>query len=910
MVDLAPRQGTIREKANIENRLRKITTLTRYHASTGGSGFAGMGTSACLFMTPHWRVFVSLPSLLSLHFTKYQTTSTQPSQQGPQPSSASIRSARDFSPRRQGTSDQRSHPRAQEPSQEDQWESHSRLVEGDGDTLLWEAELGERAPDQADKSPISKGKEKVNQLKRLSARVYGEKEGGQAIQRIILDSNLALIDAGLKIRNVVPGFDLCRLTISNLPIGTKRHEITELLLGNGADNGNFCVEYLKPVEDSMEAVVLVKAEDGEAIAHAMEGLVFRDRILGFEASENAGRNAMDELERDTSVMTIVWYGRPRPGHTWQKVQILDDPPKWLQDFLTAQNGGQLLSFEVVSPPGKEPIKAIARFSSPELAKKGLKALIAQRDSLRPRFRPFLPRPTGYAISIPIQQYLAQEKQWEALTNLRTRAEGGSSNEDSPFVTVHKGRTFATINVKGSDKKSVGVLKVRVEGIVAGVKMHPFYWHKSWMGESGTAFLDTIWEQLKVYVCVDNKVPCLRMYGDPSRLQDAQLMIRDELLRRANQETTLVLEPDTLAFFLRKGLGQLKELVGEDKVSLDIPSRRLVVQGGEEAVHHLVRLYKESKAPGSSDDSGGKDADIRAGLCPVCFTEPSNPETLGCGHSYCPGCIQHFLKEAKSFPLTCVADDGKCQHPISISMIRKFTTEQAFNKLVESAFLQHVEESKGELKFCTTADCKQLFRRAIPGSRVRTLQCPSCFKQICGLCDEEAHEGMSCKEWKRQKELNSTEFFEATAAANGLRKCPSCKKWLQKGEGCNHITCTCGAHICWRCGKQFADGNAVYDHLGRDHNNGIHGDVPLAMQAGVDQEVLMTVVEPGQRLVDLIAEQRRLLERATGRRVVNERELDDAGFFDFEWTDIGDRDFGMGGAGGRHGQGQGDGCVVM
>ena len=773
-----------------------------------------------------------------------------------------------------------------------------------------QADIGDAdaASDQATKAANSKGKGKENQLKRLSARVYGEKAEVQPTQRIVLDSNLVVIDAGLNILKVLPGFDLCRITISNLPIGTKRHEITQLLLNNGTDNSNFCVAFLKVVQDAMEAVVLVKAEDGEAIAHGFEGLVFRDRILKFEASENAGRNAMDELERDTSVMTIVWYSRPRPGHAWQRVKILDDPPRMLQEFLTTQNGGQLVSFDVVSPPGKEPMKAIARFSSPDLAKKALKSLCAERDSLRPRFRPFLPRPTGYAISIPMQQYLAQEKQWEALTNSKARAEGSSSSRDhSPFVTVHKGKSFATINVKGADKKSVGVLKVRVEGMVAGVKMHPFYWHKSWKGASGKAFLDSVWERFRVYVCVDTKIPCLRMYGDSSRLQDAQLMIRDELLRRANQETTLVLEPDTLAFFLRKGLGQLKELVGEDKVSLDIPSRQLVIQGGDEAVHHLVRLCKESKAPGSTGDDEGMDDSGRGALCPVCFTEPSNPETMGCGHSYCPGCIHHFLKEAKSFPLTCMADDGKCQHPISIPMIRKFTTEQAFNELVELAFLQHVEESKGTLKFCTTADCKQVYRKPIRGKdRAKTLQCPSCFKEICGLCDEEAHEGLSCQEWTRQKELNSTEFFEATAAANGLRKCPSCQKWLQKGEGCNHVQCSCGAHICWRCGRQFADGGAVYAHLGTDHNNGIHGDQPADMHAGIDQEVLMTVAEPGERLVDLVAEQRRLFERATGRRVVNERELDDAGLLDFDWTDVGELEFGRG----HHGQRQGDECIVM
>ena len=35
-----------------------------------------------------------------------------------------------------------------------------------------------------------------------------------------------------------------------------------------------------------------------------------------------------------------------------------------------------------------------------------------------------------------------------------------------------------------------------------------------------------------------------------------------------------------------------------------------------------------------------------------------------------------------------------------------------------------------------------------------------------------------------------------------KKCPKCEVWIMKNEGCNHITCRCGAEFCYVCGKIY------------------------------------------------------------------------------------------------------------
>jgi hypothetical protein len=45
------------------------------------------------------------------------------------------------------------------------------------------------------------------------------------------------------------------------------------------------------------------------------------------------------------------------------------------------------------------------------------------------------------------------------------------------------------------------------------------------------------------------------------------------------------------------------------------------------------------------------------------------------------------------------------------------------------------------------------------------------------------------------------FTPADVLADAQKQwCPECGRATAKDGGCNHMTCTCGAHWCWTCGK--------------------------------------------------------------------------------------------------------------
>ncbi|KAF9043308.1 hypothetical protein BJ165DRAFT_1484114 [Panaeolus papilionaceus] len=265
------------------------------------------------------------------------------------------------------------------------------------------------------------------------------------------------------------------------------------------------------------------------------------------------------------------------------------------------------------------------------------------------------------------------------------------------------------------------------------------------------------------------------------------------------------------FFVSKGLQELQELLGEDQVRLDVITQRIIVKGGDEATQHAHRLIQEAHTKGRVVSGfSGKDKDA---ACAVCTDTASHPERLVCGHTYCKACLKHFLVSAadgSSFPITCVGGANTCRWPISIPVIRSFLVRQTFNTLVESAFRVYMEKNSNKFKYCTTADCKQIYRH---GGDSGDVQCPSCFAAFCPKCDE-PHEDMTCAQWRAHKDPDGE---HEGLGSLGFKRCPKCKVWADKADGCNHMTCAmCKTHFCWVCLEMFQKSGEVYAHMSSAH----------------------------------------------------------------------------------------------
>ena len=416
-----------------------------------------------------------------------------------------------------------------------------------------------------------------------------------------------------------------------------------------------------------------------------------------------------------------------------------------------------------------------------------------------------------------------------------------------------------IEIVGKEKKAAGPLKVRVENMVGGDKLNSTFWHPSFVSPRSKAFFDRIYAETKVFVRSDFKTQSLKIYGESNVIEGGRQMIRAEVERLEQMETTRMIPRECVGFFVREGVGKLAELLGEENVRLDVQPRmcRMTIKGGEEANHYLQRLIDQARAAVVVDSvlPGAGDTET----CPVCYGDLSHPEQLGCGHSYCSGCLKHFLTSAvdnKTFPLLCVGNEATCNVPVAIPFIRRFLPDQTFQNLIEAAFHKYLEQHQQELKYCTTPDCKKIYRRCTDKT---AMQCPACFSTICPSCDEEAHAGVSCQGQQNLRMAEEERLNEQLPTSSGYKRCPTCRILIEKNEGCNHMTCKCGAHICWKCMNVFQTPQETYGHLRAAHG-GIYEEAP----AGV-------VVEHAWNQ-DFIAGQVEALARFERERVAREQVL--------------------------------------
>ncbi|KAF8191435.1 hypothetical protein K438DRAFT_2018199 [Mycena galopus ATCC 62051] len=480
-------------------------------------------------------------------------------------------------------------------------------------------------------------------------------------------------------------------------------------------------------------------------------------------------------------------------------------------------GGELKGFDVVTQDNVEGnITVKARFDSWDTAKRVQDSLAGRQVYLGGcSLRIFLPNPLQYIISTPVRQFQAQKRVWDSLTG-----SDGASNKTA-YLRIFPTQNGARMQIKvlGEDKKAVGSLKVRVETLVAGEQLSVSCWHRYLKTAAGTRFLDSLFDSTGAYARADWKQGVVKVYGDTASIHRARDAVKAEVDRLDSMEWSVFLKKESIRFFVQRGIAALKEALGDDNATLVISPRacKIVIKGGEDARLILTRLMNESLEEGA----GSNQRTITDASCPICYDEVSHPVTLGCGHSYCMGCLRHYISTAAdSFPLTCLGNEATCETPIPIPTIEQFLPVSQFHQLLETAFLRYVERHPREFKYCKTADCSQIYRCSTIATAVT---CPSCFLVVCSSCDEEAHDGMSCAEKRLQSDTGEQERRnDEWAQANGAKRCPNCSVWIQKTEGCNHMECRCGSHICWVCMGIF-DADQIYHHL-----HSAHGGLGIAL----------------------------------------------------------------------------------
>jgi hypothetical protein len=367
-------------------------------------------------------------------------------------------------------------------------------------------------------------------------------------------------------------------------------------------------------------------------------------------------------------------------------------------------------------------------------------------------------------------------------------------------------------LEGEDVPTISKVKAELEAVLAGNLMtsengRPV-WHRHFTQPSGLRFLSEC-ESFGALILSDSKRSTLRLYG-PKAAQAQVRQVVGARLKLLKQETRFfALRARSLPYMLKEGgLARLQKKFGSDVIRLDLLGKFLIIYGDPQAaqaakleINNAIHLFRGVRRLEPTKQ------------CPACGDTLDVPIAMECGHCYCKECLRHFLLSARdvvTFPLRCIGDSGKCNSLLSLHIIQAVLTTEENELLVRAAFASYILGHARELRYCPTPNCSQLYRPAsLPDPT--PFQCPSCLRFVCTYCHAD-HLGATCRDWRERHD----EKFNLWRAEHDVKPCPNCSVNIDRVDGCNHLICICGTHLCWQCLKKFSDGREVYQHMFREH----------------------------------------------------------------------------------------------
>ncbi|KAH8131206.1 hypothetical protein LI328DRAFT_161343 [Trichoderma asperelloides] len=273
-----------------------------------------------------------------------------------------------------------------------------------------------------------------------------------------------------------------------------------------------------------------------------------------------------------------------------------------------------------------------------------------------------------------------------------------------------------------------------------------------------------------------------------------------------------------------GLRFLKSRLGEGKVSFNAfasKNKRISIRGSKADYNNAMAIIASRQTMSIKKDSSSEME------CPACFCEAEDPIRMSCDHVYCSNCFIQMCEAEKTatreFRICCVKATNSggttCQKSFSLSEIQEHLPAEAFEAVLEKSFESYVSRHPGDFTYCQTPDCDQVYRIASPDcERPSTFTCKKCLVSICTFCHS-SHPGKPCD---KAKSIAQSILSDKTKEALGIKSCPKCSMLMEKRDGCNHMTCKCGAHVCWVCLMSFDEARACYTHM-TDAHGGYYGN---------------------------------------------------------------------------------------
>lgn len=223
-----------------------------------------------------------------------------------------------------------------------------------------------------------------------------------------------------------------------------------------------------------------------------------------------------------------------------------------------------------------------------------------------------------------------------------------------------------------------------------------------------------------------------------------------------------------------------------------------------------RVYK-GESSNSKPSKGVEFSSSVSITCEICADEKLTSamfRLLGCTHSFCTECMAKYVASKLQDNITSIkCPVTGCQGFLEPQHCCPILPKQVFDRwgdaLCEAVIL-------GSEKFyCPFMDCSALLIDDRCGRNEVIIQseCPECNRLFCVECKVPWHPGITCEEFRKlgnDERSNEDIMLMNLAKKKKWIRCPRCKFYVERTEGCLFIKCRCGHSFCYNCGAPLKE----------------------------------------------------------------------------------------------------------
>ncbi|KAI3897334.1 hypothetical protein MKW92_047003 [Papaver armeniacum] len=177
-------------------------------------------------------------------------------------------------------------------------------------------------------------------------------------------------------------------------------------------------------------------------------------------------------------------------------------------------------------------------------------------------------------------------------------------------------------------------------------------------------------------------------------------------------------------------------------------------------------------------------------CEICTEEVplqqrfQNKQQKPCTHSFCTDCIASYIQvkieESERPDIKC--PDTNCVNVLDPLSCRSFLPPKVFVRWCDYLCKSTVCE-RYDTGYCPNPYCSE------KSSILETM-----------VHREQSDANHQCSTSKKVKRANEVLLMQM-AAKRKWKRCPRCRIYVERTEGCEHITCRCRYEFCYRCGAK-------------------------------------------------------------------------------------------------------------